>query len=484
MRVPARVIADDTLIEQIERDHSLEQLVNVTTLPRRVGRVIGMPDMHEGYGFPVGGVAATLAPDGVISPGGIGFDINCGVRLLASDAPARAGGRALEALVHELSRSVPDRLRPPRPPRALGGRARPRARRGLPLRWCASSARHRGRPRAHRVGRVPRRRRRRRRSPSAPSSAGRISSARSAAATTSSRCRWSTPSSTRARPRALGLFLGQLTVLIHTGSRGLGHQVCTDYVRQMDASLARHRIDAARSPARLRAALARPRDRTTSPRCAPRRTSRGRTARCSRTACARCSQRVLSGLGDPSLRDRLRRRPQHREARAHRRPPALRAPQGRDARLRPAATPSFPERYRDVGQPVFIPGQHGHLLVRARGHRGVGRSSRFASCCHGAGRAMSRHAAKQQVEGRQLRAASSRRRGIVVRCAVERGARRGGAARLQGRRARGRRRRARRHREEGRAAAPVGGAQGLRRRCSWKTPTSRRSSPRSRTCWS
>src|SRR6185437_232148 len=79
MRVPVRVVADAVLLEQLAHDHSLEQLSNVSTLPGVVGFALGMPDMHEGYGFPVGGVAATRWPDGVISPGGIGFDINCGV---------------------------------------------------------------------------------------------------------------------------------------------------------------------------------------------------------------------------------------------------------------------------------------------------------------------------------------------------------------------------------------------------------------------
>src|SRR5512140_1153523 len=84
MRVPARIVADEELLRQMSHDHSLIQLINVTTLPGIQGFAIGMPDMHEGYGFPVGGVAGTLLPDGVISPGGIGFDINCGVRLLAT----------------------------------------------------------------------------------------------------------------------------------------------------------------------------------------------------------------------------------------------------------------------------------------------------------------------------------------------------------------------------------------------------------------
>ena len=107
MHVPARVVADAALLEGIRRDRSLAQLLNVTTLPGTWGAVVGMPDMHEGYGFPVGGVAATLLPDGAISPGGIGFDINCGVRLLASAVQVADVEAKLEAFVHELSRSVP-----------------------------------------------------------------------------------------------------------------------------------------------------------------------------------------------------------------------------------------------------------------------------------------------------------------------------------------------------------------------------------------
>jgi tRNA-splicing ligase RtcB len=83
MRVPARVFADAELIEQIAGDRSLEQLQNVATLPGIRDAALAMPDIHQGYGFPVGAVAATELPDGVVSPGGVGYDINCGVRLLA-----------------------------------------------------------------------------------------------------------------------------------------------------------------------------------------------------------------------------------------------------------------------------------------------------------------------------------------------------------------------------------------------------------------
>ncbi|MBV8997504.1 MAG: RtcB family protein, partial [Solirubrobacterales bacterium] len=108
MRVPARVFADAELLAAIEQDRSLEQLANVATLPGIVDAALAMPDIHQGYGFPVGGVAATDAGDGVISPGGVGYDINCGVRLLALPLEYEdLLGDRRERLVHELSRRVP-----------------------------------------------------------------------------------------------------------------------------------------------------------------------------------------------------------------------------------------------------------------------------------------------------------------------------------------------------------------------------------------
>src|SRR5919198_6257967 len=103
MRVPARVFADRELLESIARDTSLEQLQNVATLPGVVGAALAMPDIHQGYGFPVGGLAATEPPEGVVSPGGVGYDINCGVRLLALPLSMGELGDLRETLVHEIS---------------------------------------------------------------------------------------------------------------------------------------------------------------------------------------------------------------------------------------------------------------------------------------------------------------------------------------------------------------------------------------------
>ena len=102
MRVPGLVVADDRLIESIRSDASLEQVANGATLPGIVKAAMAMPDIHQGYGFPVGAVAATALPDGVVSPGGVGFDVNCGVRLLAAPFTSEELGERREALVHEI----------------------------------------------------------------------------------------------------------------------------------------------------------------------------------------------------------------------------------------------------------------------------------------------------------------------------------------------------------------------------------------------
>jgi tRNA-splicing ligase RtcB len=107
MRVPARVFADPELLGAILGDQSLDQLRNVATLPGIVEAALAMPDIHQGYGFPVGGVAAMELPDGVVSPGGVGYDINCGVRLLVLPLSEVELGERREPLVHELSRAIP-----------------------------------------------------------------------------------------------------------------------------------------------------------------------------------------------------------------------------------------------------------------------------------------------------------------------------------------------------------------------------------------
>src|SRR5581483_1350162 len=218
-----------------------EQLENVATLPGIVEAALAMPDVHQGYGFPVGGVAAMELPDGVVSPGGVGYDINCGVRLLALPLGERELGARREALVHELSRAVP----------AGAGREGP-----LELAAAELDGVLREGPRAlvaRGVGREDDLER--------TESGGRLPGADPAAVSARARERGRGQLGTvgsgnhfvevqrvdrvfdRDAAAAFGLAEGQVTVLIHSGSRGLGHQVCTDHVRTMDAAGRRYGIE-------------------------------------------------------------------------------------------------------------------------------------------------------------------------------------------------------------------------------------------------
>ena len=107
MRVPVRIFATQQLLDQIKGDKSLEQAVNAATLPGLVSPVVVMPDVHQGYGFPIGGVAGTRLPDGIISPGAIGYDINCGVRLLASQVEYDSVKNHLPEIADSLNRLCP-----------------------------------------------------------------------------------------------------------------------------------------------------------------------------------------------------------------------------------------------------------------------------------------------------------------------------------------------------------------------------------------
>lgn len=241
MRVPARVFADDVLWRQIVHDRSLEQLCNVATLPGAQDFVCAMPDVHEGYGFPVGGVAAFRLDDGVISPGGVGYDINCGVRLLRSSLEAAPLRDRLEPLVHELSRALP----------AGTGRGTHE-----PLREAQLDAVLRfGMHHLHDLGLASDA------DLAHTESRGRLDAADPACVSDRAKHRGRDQLGSigagnhfvevqvvdevfdAVAARALGLAPGRMTVLIHTGSRGLGHQVCTDHVRLMDEAMVAWGID-------------------------------------------------------------------------------------------------------------------------------------------------------------------------------------------------------------------------------------------------
>jgi tRNA-splicing ligase RtcB len=411
MRVPARVVADEDLLAQLSRDKSLAQLVNVATLPGIVGCAIGMPDMHEGYGFPVGGVAATRLPDGVVSPGGIGFDINCGVRLMAAGITREELLPDLTRVVHELSRVVPTGfgragrlvLSPEQMERALAEGCRYLIR-------------------EHRLGLTA--------DLEFIESGGCFPGADPATVSDRAKQRGHDQLGTlgggnhflevqvvdaifdEATAQALGLFLEQVTVLIHTGSRGLGHQVCGDYVRQMDQAMARFHITV---PDRQLA-------------CVPISSPEGTDYLAAMAAAANfafCNRQVLGQrvrdtffrvLGErPGASLRLVYDVAHNTAKIERHGEATLCVHRKGAtRAFGPSDPEIPVAYRGVGQPVFIPGTMGtasYVLVGTDAAREIS----FSTTCHGAGRALSRGAAKRAVKGHELRH-ELESAGIVVRC--------------------------------------------------------------------
>jgi tRNA-splicing ligase RtcB len=417
MRVPARVFADRALLAELERDRSLEQLANVATLPGIVEVALAMPDMHQGYGFPVGGVAATAMPHGAISPGGVGYDINCGVRLLALPLTAAELGARREALIHEISRRIPV---------GAGGRGGGRGVRGVRLDRVLAHG-----PRALLddlgVGTDDDVR--------FTESLGRLEGAEPGAVSPRARARGADQLGTLGSgnhflelqrvdaiddgdaAEAYGLRSDQVTILIHSGSRGLGHQVCTDFVKRMDASLARYGIELP--------------DRQLS--CAPIDSPEGQDYLAAMAAAAnfawanraaiahRAREAIASVLGaDAAAATRQVYDVAHNVAKIERhggqsvcvhRKGATRAfPPGHD---------EIPAEYARAGQPVFIPGSMGTASFVLAGRPGSLERA-FGTTCHGAGRRMSRTAIRKQVEGGTLRKRLEAQ-GIAVRAPSARG---------------------------------------------------------------
>ncbi|HUF27011.1 MAG TPA: RtcB family protein [Gemmatimonadaceae bacterium] len=416
MRVAARVYADEMLLEAMLSGEAMTQLVNVATLPGVVGCLYGMPDMHEGYGFPVGGVAATRMPDGVVSPGGVGFDINCGVRLLTTPLTRERLGQRHEPLVHEMSRSIPSgtgrggrwSLTDDELDRVLAdGSAWLVRERALGLEADVAHTESGGCLAGADPAKISRRARDRGRDQLGTLGAGnhfielqvvdRILDRRAA--------------------EAYGLSDGAVTVLIHTGSRGLGHQVCTDFVRLMDERMASHGITLP--------------DRQLS--CAPASSPEGRDYLAAMAAAAnfawsnrqlithRVRQKILRLCPEVRAEDvRVTYDVAHNIAKLEEHAGESLCVHRKGAtRAFGPGHPELPSAYAAAGQPVFIPGSMGTAsFVMAGASTSEARS--FGSACHGAGRALSRTAAKKQVTGAELRKLLEAQ-GVVVRCPSNKG---------------------------------------------------------------
>jgi tRNA-splicing ligase RtcB len=415
MNVPGVVFADDRQMETLRDDPSLVQVMNVACLPGIVRASYAMPDIHWGYGFPIGGVAAFDPDAGVVSPGGVGYDINCGVRLLRSDVTAAEAAPRMRDLVESLFRHIPTgvgshrkdfKVTQPEEKRLLAHGAAWAVKQGFgepdDLRHIeeggalpgadpsevSERARERGRTQLGTLG-----------SGNHFVEVQRVAEIHDAGA-----C------------RVLGLEEGSLTVSIHTGSRGLGYQVCDDFLQVMLEASRRHGIELP-DPQLC---------------CAPLQSEEGKRYLGAMAAAANFAfgnRQLITHFVRRAFEETFARGPRdlglsvvydvcHNVAKFERH-----VVDGRERRLcvhRKGATRAFPpghpqtpEAYRAIGQPVLVPGDMGRaswvLLGTARGYEET-----FGSSCHGAGRLLSRHAAKKAARGRSI-AREMADRGIVVR---------------------------------------------------------------------
>jgi tRNA-splicing ligase RtcB len=415
MRVPARIYASDELLDLILRDESLEQLVNTAAMPGVVKRVLVMPDAHQGYGPPIGGVVPTRYPDGVISPGAVGYDINCGVRLMASELRAEEVKKHTDDLISVLYHTIPSGV-------GEGGGARAVSSSEMDevmvkgAAWAVKA----GYGRAEDLERLE--------------EGGRMAGADPAAVSDRARKRGRPQLGTLGSgnhfieiqeveeifddkvARAFGLFEGQLVVQIHSGSRGFGHQVCSDYVQSLQQAVRKYNIQL---PDRQLV-------------CAPIDSPEGRQYYGAMVAAANyawANRQCMAELARRSFADVLAGKFKkfdlytvydvcHNVAKIEDHIVA-----GKKMKLcihRKGATrafgPGHPDVqpiYREVGQPVLVPGDMGTASYVLVGTTAAMEES-FGTCCHGAGRTMSRTAAKKKIQGAALRQ-ELEERGIHVR---------------------------------------------------------------------
>lgn len=403
MRVPVRLFATRKLLEASLDDLSLEQAVNAATLPGLAGPVVVMPDMHQGYGFPIGGVAATSTPSGVISPGAIGYDINCGVRFLGSQIPLETAQPLLDKLANALDRACPSGVgsngKVPLSLNELDHVLRLGARWALnhgmaseqDIRRCEEEGTLDGAdpnkvsPRAKERGRAQ---------------MGTLGSGNHFIEVDVVDKVYDNEAAA-----VMGLTEGYLTLLIHCGSRGLGHQVCTDYVQSMQASPKKYGYELP--------------DRELV--CAPMDSPEGAAYLAAMRAAANfafCNRQVLAYFARQAFEEvfagvvknwhlhaiydiahNMGKLENHQingkkmKVCVHRK--------GATRAFGPGAV-GLPSEYAAIGQPVFVPGSMGTASWVLVGTE-TSMEKSYGSTCHGAGRVLSRSRARKETHGEDLR---------------------------------------------------------------------------------
>lgn len=414
MNVPVRIFANNTLIQKMQTDRTIWQATNVASIPGIVGHVVVLPDGHEGYGFPVGGVAAMDAQEGMISPGGVGYDINCGVRLLRTNLTENNTRPKLKELIVDLFNSIPSGVGSKGAIKLSHSELDEVLVKGV--RWAVDNgygnandadvceengqmanadphkvsdkARRRGMPQLGSLG-----------SGNHFLEIQKISEIHDEEAA-----------------QRMGIKEGMITILTHCGSRGFGHQVCSDYLRVSEKALQKFNITL--------------RDRELA--CVPNNSEEGDSYRKAMFAAlnfAWSNRQMIShwtrksfervfGASENDLGMDLIYDVAHNIAKVekHKIDGQMRSVvvhRKGATRAFPANMDEVPKKYRDLGQPVFIPGSMGTASWILLG-RPNSMNLTFGSTAHGAGRTMSRSKAKRQYTESQVKK-SLDEKGIFVK---------------------------------------------------------------------
>jgi tRNA-splicing ligase RtcB len=415
MRVPGLIYASKEMLDSVREEQTLEQVANVAFLPGILGYSLAMPDIHWGYGFPIGGVAAMDVKDGVVSPGGVGYDINCGVRLLRTSLSEAEVRPKIDHLINALFHNIPSglgsegkiKISQKDMNQLMVKGARWAVKRGLGLdedldvteeggclagadpSKISEKATKRGMPQAGTLG-----------------SGNHFLEIQVVKEIFDSHI-----------ASVMGITdIGQVLVLIHTGSRGFGHQICTDHLRVMEQAVSKYGI---KLPDRQLA-------------CAPIESKEGKDylaamacaanyAWVNRQCIAHWVRESFSGifgkspekLGMSQIYDVAHNIAKIEDHAMNGRHVKVCVHRKGATRAFPAGHKDTPERYKEVGQPVLVPGDMGRCSFVAVGTEKAMKES-FGSTCHGAGRVLSRGAAKRGIRGTDvIRELESR--GIIVR---------------------------------------------------------------------
>ena len=415
MRVPGRIFATEKLLADLKEDNSLRQVMNVAHLPGIVGYSLAMPDIHWGYGFPIGGVAAMELTDGVISPGGVGYDINCGVRLVTTHLTYSTIQQKMARLVETLFSLIPSGVGSEG---AIPGLSKTEEKRLLRdgARWAVAQGYGHQQDLDH------------------MEEGGALPNANPELLSDRALARGLKQVGTLGSgnhfleigrveeiylsdvAQALNLFPDQVVVLIHTGSRGLGYQTCEDFLKVMNQAMAKYGIQL---PDRQLA-------------CTPIKSPEGQdylAAMASAANYAWANRQVIMSQAEKGFLKALDISPselgfsliydvchniakieehvvdgQRRQLCVHRKGATRAFPPGH---------PQVPKAYQGVGQPVLVPGDMGRYSYLLVGCQAAMEKS-FGSTCHGAGRVMSRTQSKKESRGINIDQEMARR-GVVAR---------------------------------------------------------------------